>query len=155
MKKIMFVCHGNICRSPTAEFVMKQIVAQSGKQNEYAISSSATSNEAEGCHIYYPAQKELLRRNVPFDANRRAVRLLKSDYPSYDLFIVMDSRNLVNALKCFGGADPDGKIKKLLDFTSGGGDISDPWYTDRFDVAFDDISRGCRALFDFLENCST
>ncbi|MGN0768803.1 MAG: low molecular weight protein-tyrosine-phosphatase [Christensenellales bacterium] len=150
MKKIMFVCHGNICRSPTAEFIMKDIVRKAGKEREYLIRSSATSDEATGCHVYYPAQKELVRRGVPCD-DRRAVRLKSEDYEKYDLFIVMDDRNYVNILKCFGGRDKDGKVKKLLDFTPEGGDIADPWYTDRFDVAFDEIERGCKALFLYLE----
>ncbi len=150
MKKIMFVCHGNICRSPTAEFVMKDIVKKAGKENEYLICSAATSTEAIGCHIYYPAKKELDKRGVKTD-DRRAVQVQRSDYDKYDLFVIMDGRNEINLLKCFGGKDEKGKIKKLLNFTPEGGDVADPWYTDRFDVAFDEIYRGCCALFEYLE----
>lgn len=146
----MFVCHGNICRSPTAEFVMKDIVKRAGKESEYVIASSATSDEATGCHIYYPAKKELEKRGIKTD-DRRAVQLRKEDYDKYDLFVVMDERNLVNILKTFGRNDKDGKVKKLLDFTPEGGDIADPWYTDRFDIAVEEISRGCEALFAKLE----
>jgi len=151
MKKIMFVCHGNICRSPMAEFIMKDIVKRAGKESEYLIRSSATSSEEIGCHIYYPAQKELARHGVPFDENRRAVRLTKEDYDKYDYFIVMEQYNTINALRNFGGRDDEKKIKRLLDFTPEGGDIADPWYSDRFDVAFEEISRGCLSFFAFLE----
>ena len=134
-----------------AEFIMKDIVKRAGKENEYFISSSATSSEEIGCHIYYPAQKELARHGIPFDEKRRAVRLTCADYDQYDYFIVMEKYNAVNAMKNFGGEDKQNKIKRLLDFTPEGGDIDDPWWTDRFDVAFEEISRGCLSFFDFLE----
>lgn len=151
MIRIMFVCHGNICRSPMAEFIMKDIVKKAGKEKEYFIASSATSTEEIGCHIYYPAQTELNRRGVPFDANRRAAQLTKADYDKYDYIVVMEKYNAVNALKNLGGRDDEGKVRRLLDFTDHPGDIDDPWWTDRFDVAFEEISCGCLSFFDFLE----
>ncbi len=153
MKKIMFVCHGNICRSPTAEFVMKDIVKKAGKENEYLIRSAATSTEALNCHVYYPAKRELEKRGIKTD-DRRAVQVQPDDYDKYDLFVIMDERNEFNLLKRFGGRDDKGKIKKLLDFTPDGGDVADPWYTDRFDIAFDQIYCGCDALFAYLERKS-
>ena len=149
MKKIMFVCHGNICRSPMAEFIMKDIVKKAGKENEYLIRSAATSREEIGHHIFPPARREMRVRGVWFDEERRAVQITKSAYDNFDYFIVMDDYNYVNLLRIFG-TDPQKKIHKLLDFAEGG-EIADPWYTDCFDVAFDEISHGCRALFDFLE----
>ena len=154
MKRIMFVCHGNICRSPMAEFIFKKMLAECGRENEYFISSSATSDEeiyrGVGNPIYPPARRELTVRGVRFDPDKRAVRLRREDYDVYDLFVTMDGKNVRNALVIFGN-DPEGKIKKLMDYTGRGGDVSDPWYSDRFDVAFDDICEGCRALLSYLE----
>ena len=149
MKKILFVCHGNICRSPMAEFVMKNVVKEAGKEWAYDVGSAATSREEIGRPIYPPAQRELAKNAIPFDKTRTARQVTKGAYDKFDLFVVMDDYNYVNLLRIFGG-DPDKKISKLLDYAEGG-EISDPWYTDRFDVAFNEISRGCRALFAFLE----
>ena len=155
MKKIMFVCHGNICRSPMAEFIFKKMLTECGRENEYFISSSATSDEeiyrGVGNPIYPPARRELTVRGVDFDPDKRAVQLRRGDYDKYDIFVTMDEKNVRNALLIFGG-DPEGKIKKLMDYTGRGGDVSDPWYSDRFDIAFDDICEGCRALLSSLED---
>lgn len=132
-----------------AEFIMKDIVKKAGKEYKYEISSSATSSEELGNPIYYPAREELIRRGVPFDKNKRATKLTSSAYDKYDYFLVMDDYNYVNILKIFG-SDPEKKIRKLLDFENGG-EISDPWYTDRFDIAFNDISRGCKAFYAYSE----
>ena len=148
--RILFVCHGNICRSPMAEFVMKEIVRRNGKERRYEIASAATSREELGNPIYAPAKRELRKRGIPFDESKRAAYLTKSAYDRYDLFVVMDEYNRANILRIFG-SDPEKKVKKLLDYTENGGDVADPWYTDRFDVAFCDILRGCEALFDKLE----
>ena len=152
MKRIMFVCHGNICRSPMAEFIFKGMVAERGLSHSFEIASSATSTEeiwnGIGNPIYPPAQRELKRRGVHYD-NRRAVQLCREDYDKYDMFVGMDSMNVRNMHRIFGG-DRENKIYKLMEFTSRGGDVSDPWYSDRFDIAFDDIYEGCSNLLSLL-----
>lgn len=150
IKNIMFVCHGNICRSPTAEFVMKYLVKNECPDLNIHIASSATSTEEIGNSIYPPAKAELSRRGIPF-GGKYAVQLKKSDYDRYDMFLVMDGNNMRNIMRIFG-SDPAGKVHKLLDFTERGGDISDPWYSGRFDIAYDDISEGCSALLKYILN---
>ncbi|MGN1062107.1 MAG: low molecular weight protein-tyrosine-phosphatase [Candidatus Scatosoma sp.] len=149
MLKIMFVCHGNICRSPMAEFIFKDLVKRHGVAEKFEIDSSATSTEeirnGIGNPVYPPAKAELARHGLSC-GGKRAVRLKKSDYEKYDLFIGMDSANIRNMLCIFGG-DPSGKVRKLMDYTERGGDVADPWYSGRFDVAYRDISDGCSALF--------
>lgn len=152
--KIMFVCHGNICRSPTAEFVMKHLAEQEKCKELFAISSSATSTEeicaGIGNPVYPPAKAELERHGIKCDG-KRAVQLQKSDYEKYDLFIGMDSANVRNMYRIFGG-DKDNKIRKLMDYTKRGGDVADPWYSDRFDVAYRDIYEGCVCLLEHVKN---
>ena len=152
MKKIMFVCHGNICRSPMAEFVFKYLLENEGLRDRFEVESSATSTEeiwgGIGNPIYPPARDELLRRKIPF-TDRRAVQLKKSDYQKYDLFVAMDAKNIRGIHNIFGG-DPDSKVKKLLDFVSGG-DVADPWYSGNFEVAYNDIYKGCAALLEYLK----
>ena len=154
MYKIMFICHGNICRSPMAEFIFKKMIAEQGLEWKYEVSSSATSTEeiwgGIGNPVYPPARAELKKHGIDC-GGKRAVQLKKTDYDKYDLFICMDSRNIVNATRILGD-DPKGKLKKLMDYTSRGGDVADPWYTDRFDVTYRDISEGCAALLAALEN---
>ncbi len=140
----MFVCHGNICRSPMAEFVFKKLAADAGRSDEFTVKSSATSSEELGNPIYPPARRELLRQGIPF-SERTAVRLEKKDYSEYDLFAVMDTSNIRNAIRIFG-EDSEHKIKRLMDFTSRGGDVADPWYTGNFELAFKDIYDGCTEL---------
>ena len=146
----MFVCHGNICRSPMAEFIFKDLIARRGVADQYVIASSATSTEEVlngiGNPVYHPAKAELAKHGLSCDG-KRAVQLQKSDYDKYDLFIGMDSANIRNMLRIFGG-DPDGKVHKLLDYTDRGGNVADPWYSERFDVAYRDIYEGCTALLD-------
>lgn len=153
MTKIMFVCHGNICRSPMAEFIFKDIISKKGLTNSFVVSSSATSTEEIwgdiGNPVYPPAREELAKHGISCDG-KRAVQLKKSDYNKYDYFIVMDSMNLRNTMRIFG-SDPEGKVHKLMDFTDRPGDVSDPWYSRRFDVAYNDIYEGCLGL---LENIS-
>ena len=149
MKRIMFVCHGNICRSPMAEFIFKKMLADAALSGEFTVASSATSTEeiwrGVGNPIYPPAARELSRRGIPYD-RREATLLLAEDYSKYDMFVGMDSANIRNMHRIFG-ADPDGKISKLLSHAGISGDVSDPWYTERFDRAYDDIYAGCAALF--------
>ena len=151
MMRIMFVCHGNICRSPMAEFVFKHLAQKAGLSENFTVRSSATSTEeiwgGVGNPIYPPAVDELRRRKIPF-TDRRAVQLKKSDYENYDLFVVMDSRN-IRGVNAIFGTDPDAKVKKLMDF-AGGGEVADPWYSGDFDRAYNDIYKGCRALLEYL-----
>ena len=152
MKRIMFVCHGNICRSPMAEFIFKDMIKKKGMENEFYVASSATSSEEIrgecGNPVYPPARAELARHGIRCDG-KRAIRLQKSDYAKYDLFVGMDSANIRNMHVILGG-DPDGKIRKLMDCTSRPGDVADPWYSDRFDIAYRDIYEGCEGLLDAL-----
>ncbi|MBR2988895.1 MAG: low molecular weight phosphotyrosine protein phosphatase [Clostridia bacterium] len=149
--KICFVCHGNICRSPMAEFVFKKLAMDSGASDKFEVCSRATSSEeiyrGVGNPIYPPAKMEMKRRGVPFDENKRAQRLERADYDDYDLFVCMDERNVRNANLILPKGD---KTKLLLDYTGRGGSVADPWYTDRFDIAYDDIFNGSVALLKAL-----
>lgn len=150
MTRVMFVCHGNICRSPMAEFIFKFLAKKRGLEDEFEVRSSATSTEeiwnGVGNPIYPPAQAELKRRGIPFE-QRRAVQLTPEDIDRYDIFVGMDSANIRNIHRILGN-DAEGKVFKLLDFTARGGDVADPWYSDRFDIAYRDICDGCVALLD-------
>ena len=150
IKSIMFVCHGNICRSPMAEFILRDMAENEGV--ELTVASSATSTEeilnGIGNPVYPPAREELARHGLSC-AGKRAVQLKAEDYGKYDLFVGMDSANIRNMHRILGG-DPKGKIRKLMDYTPRGGDVADPWYSDRFDIAYRDIYDGCRALLDAL-----
>ena len=153
MVKVMFVCHGNICRSPMAEFIFKRMVAERGLEAEFEIRSSATSTEeiwnGMGNPVYPPAKAELAKHGISCDG-KRAVQLQKSDYDKYDLFVGMDSANIRNMHRILGG-DPESKIHKLMDYTSRPGDVADPWYSDRFDIAYRDIYEGCAGLLESLK----
>lgn len=154
MIKILFVCHGNICRSPMAEFVMKKLVREEGLENMFFISSCATSREeiwnGVGNPIYPPAQREMNKRGVPFDSSKRAVQLKAEDYGKYDYLIGMDKMNIRNIMRIIG-SDPEGKVYRLMDFTERKGDVADPWYSNRFDTAFNDIDEGCRCLLEKIK----
>ena len=153
MKRIMFVCHGNICRSPMAEFIFKGLIAKQGRVQDYVVASSATSTEeiwnGIGNPVYPPAKAELLKHGITCEG-KRAVQLKKSDYDKYDLFLAMDSMNIRNIGRIFG-SDPLGKVHKLMDFTDRKGDVADPWYSGRFDIAYTDIYEGCVAVLKKLE----
>ena len=148
MIRIMFVCHGNICRSPMAEFIFKAMIRERGMEGRFDVASSATSTEeiwgGVGNPVYPPACEELARHGIACDG-KRAVQLRREDYDKYDLFVGMDSANVRNMHRMLGG-DPEGKIRKLMDYTGRGGDVADPWYSERFDIAYRDIEQGCRAL---------
>ena len=148
MTRIMFVCHGNICRSPMAEFVLKKMVAEKGIADQFLIASSATSTEeiwgGVGNPVYPPAKAELAGHGISCEG-KRAVQLTRADYDKYDLFIGMDSANIRNMHRMLGG-DPQGKIRKLMDYTSQGGDVADPWYTRDFGTTYRDVTNGCQGL---------
>lgn len=152
MTKILFVCHGNICRSPMAEFIFKNLVRKSGWAGEFEVASCATSREeiwnGVGNPVYPPAREELRKHGIPC-GDRQAVQLTKADYDRYDLLIGMDQANIRNIMQILG-ADPKEKVHKLLDYTSRGGDVADPWYSGRFDIAYRDIDEGCKALLKHL-----
>ena len=154
MKRIMFVCHGNICRSPMAEFIFKDMLRKQRIDQCYVVASSATSTEeiwnGIGNPVYPPAKAELLKHGITCDG-KRAVQLKKSDYDKYDIFLAMDSMNIRNIGRIFG-SDPLGKVHKLMDLTDRPGDVADPWYTGNFDVTYKDIYEGCSALLKKLES---
>lgn len=145
MIKILFVCHGNICRSPMAEFVMKDIVMKNRLEKDFYIASAATSTEEIGNGVH-PGTKKVLN-SLGISANgKTAVQMTSADYLKYDYIIGMDTMNVRNILRICK-SDPDGKVFKLLDFTSSGRDISDPWHTGNFEETYRDVSAGCNALF--------
>ena len=151
--RIMFVCHGNICRSPMAEFILRDMLQKAGLAGRVTVNSSATSTEeiwnGVGNPVYPPAKRELARHGLSCEG-KRAVQLTRDDYDTYDLFIGMDSANIRNMHRILGG-DPEGKIRKLMSYTKRGGDVADPWYTGSFDVTYHDIEEGCRELLDSRE----
>ncbi len=154
MKIIMFVCHGNICRSPMAEFILKDMTENRRIAHKYIIASSATSTEEiwgeVGNPVYPPAKRELAKHGISCEG-KRAVQVKKSDYDKYDLFLVMDSNNVRNIMRIFG-SDPESKVHKLLDYTGFGGDVADPWYSGDFSSAYSDIYKGCEKLLEMLES---
>lgn len=149
--KIMFVCLGNICRSPMAEVVFKDMLNKKGLKG-YTVSSSATSYDEIykniGNPIYPPAEKELNKHGLT-GGDKRACKLTIKDYPNYDLFVCMDSNNVRDAIEIFNG-DKDSKVKTLLSFAGSDKSVRDPYFTNRFDIAYNDIVMGCQALLDYL-----
>lgn len=144
--KILFVCHGNICRSPMAEFVMKDLVKKAGIENSFYIESAATSTEEIGAGVYPPARRKLAEHNITCEG-KTARQMKRSDYDRFDMLVGMDSRNIANMRNICGG-DPTGKIVKLMDFTRRPGDVADPWYTRDFEATWQDVLEGCQALLD-------
>lgn len=143
MTKILFVCHGNICRSPMAEFVKK-----AGLENEIRISSAGTSAEELGNPVYSPVRRLLTEHGIDCDG-RTARRMIPGDYGAYDLLIGMDEANLRNMRRLCGG-DPEGKIHRLLEYAGRQGEVADPWYTRDFEATWRDVNDGCRGLLDLL-----
>ena len=144
MKKILFVCHGNICRSPMAEFVMKDLVQKAGLTDQFHIASAATSREEIGNPVYPPARRKLAEHGISC-AGHAARQLTKQDYADYDFLVGMDSANLRDMHRICGG-DPDGKISLLLDHTARPGNVVDPWYTGDFQATWLDVMAGCQCL---------
>ena len=148
MIKILFVCHGNICRSPMAEFVMKDMVNKAGLSDQFEIASAATSTEEIGNPVYPPARRKLAQHGLRCDG-KRARQMTRADYQKYDLLIGMDNWNIRNMTRICGG-DREGKIRMLLDYTGRSRSVADPWYTGDFDATWDDVNEGCRALLEHL-----
>lgn len=145
MTKILFVCHGNICRSPMAEYIMKDLVKKAGRKAEFSISSAATSTEEIGNPVYPPARRKLAEHGIAC-AGHAARQMTAEDYRAYDLLIGMDGANIRNMRRICGG-DPKGKIRLLMDFAGRPGqEVSDPWYTGDFETTWRDVSAGCRGL---------
>jgi protein-tyrosine phosphatase len=148
MIKILFVCHGNICRSPMAEFVMKKLVSEAGLSDKFEIESAATSTEEIGNPVYPPAKRKLAEHGIGC-AGKTARQMNKGDYKKFDLLIGMDSANIRNMTRICGG-DPEDKIKLLLKYAGLNRDVADPWYTGDFDATWNDVTKGCKALLETL-----
>lgn len=146
MYRVLFVCHGNICRSPMAEFVMKDLVTKAGLEGDFTIASAATSTEEIGCPVYPPARRKLAEHGIGC-AGHAAWQLTAADYARWDYLVGMDSANLRNMRRICGG-DPEEKISLLLDWTDRPGDVADPWYTGDFDATWRDVLEGCRGLLE-------
>ncbi len=153
MTKILFICHGNICRSPIAEFIFKTIIAEAGLENEFIVDSAATSTEEIwnriGNPVYPPAKQKLNEHGISCKG-KRARQITKEDASKYDLLIAMDTRNIKNMERVFG-KDAKHKTHLLLEYTGDAKSISDPWYSNDFDKAYNEIEQGCNALFKSLQ----
>ncbi|MBP3509335.1 low molecular weight protein-tyrosine-phosphatase [Oscillibacter sp.] len=148
MMRILFVCHGNICRSPMAEFVMKDLVRKAGLEKDFLIESAATSTEEIGNPVYPPARRKLAEHGINC-TGKTARQLQNDDYEEYDLLIGMDQTNLRNMYRICGG-DFEGKMHLLMEYTDHPGDVADPWYTDDFDATWRDVEEGCQRLLNCL-----
>jgi len=148
MIKIMFVCHGNICRSPMAEFVLKDMVKNQGMDDRFIIASAATSTEEIGNPVHIGTKKKLAEHGISVDG-KYVVQLKKSDYENYDYIIAMDSFNIKNIIRIIV-QDTDKKVSRLLDFSDNPRDIADPWYTGNFDDTYNDVKEGCEALLKYV-----
>lgn len=146
MIKILFVCHGNICRSPMAEFVMKDLVEKAGLEARFYIESAAVSAEELGNPVYPPARRELAAHGISCDG-KTARQMSRADYDRFDLLVCMDTSNLQRMERICGG-DPKGKLSRLLDHTDHPGDVADPWYTGDFTATWQDVWSGCTALLE-------
>lgn len=148
MNKILFVCYGNICRSPMAEFLLKDIVKRRGIDDKFFISSASTSTEEIGNPVHYGTREKLAQYGISV-AGKRAVQLTREDYPKYDFILGMEKMNISHIMRILGD-DPENKVMRLLDFSENPRDIADPWYTHNFDKTYDDILEGCNALLKHL-----
>ncbi len=147
MLNVLFVCHGNICRSPMAEFIFKKMVKDAGKEGEYYIESAAVSAEDLGSPIYPPAKRCLTSHGIPFDSSKCARLVTRADYNRFDRIIIMDSQNR-RWLSRIIPDDPEGKVQLMMSFCGINRDVADPWYTGDFEASYRDITAGCKA---FLE----
>lgn len=149
MAKVLFVCLGNICRSPMAEFIFKDMVKKEGLEDKIYIESAATSMEEYGNDMYYLAKEKLLQQGIPF-SKRESRQITKQDYDNFDYIIGMEDRNIRNILRIVG-EDKGNKISRLLDFTNNPRDIADPWYTGNFNITYLQIVEGCKALLKHIK----
>ena len=147
--RVLFVCHGNICRSAMAEFILKALVKARGLDNQFYIESAAVSAEEIGNPIYPPAKRCLTQHGVWFDPAKRARQVSRADYDRFDRIICMDASNL-RLIRRFIPEDPDGKIHLMMSYTGVGRDVADPWYTGDFETTFQDILEGCEAMLSTL-----
>lgn len=150
MTKILFICHGNICRSPMAEFVMKDLVKKEGLETEFLIASAATSTEEIGNPVYPPARRKLAEHGISC-AGKTSRQLTGADYDQYDLLIGMDRANIRNMNRICGG-DPEEKLHLLMEYAGrSDSEVADPWYTDDFEVTWQDVLAGCKGLLERLK----
>ena len=145
VERVLFVCHGNICRSAMAEFILKKIVAERGMQDRFYIESAAVSDEEMGNPIYPPAKRCLTQHGVRFDSDKRSRQVTRADYDRFDTIICMDSSNL-RLIKRFFPEDPEGKIHLMMSYAGKRGDVADPWYTGDFEKTYSDLTEGCTAF---------
>lgn len=150
MKRILFICHGNICRSPMAEMIMKKLVSDARRTDEFFIESAAVSTEEIGNPIYPPAQRTLRQHGVPF-TDHRARQVTRRDYDCYDLLICMDSYNIRWLNRIIPNGDPDDKVHLLMEYAGSVRDVADPWYTGDFEATWRDCLDGCTALLNILQ----
>lgn len=149
MTKILFICHGNICRSTMAEMVFKHLVRQADLTSEFYIDSAATSREEIGNGVHYGTRRKLAEVGIPC-SDHRSTQITKADYNKYDYLIVMDNNNIRNLMRIIG-SDPEQKVSMLLDYAGRPGQsIADPWYTGNFDITYDDVLEGCEGLLEYL-----
>ena len=150
MTKILFVCHGNICRSPMAEFVMKKLVRDAGLEREFEIASAATSREELGNPVYPPARRKLMEHGISC-SGKTARQMTRADYDYYDHIVIMDGNNAHNILYIIGD-DPDRKVHLLMEYAGERRDVADPWYTGDFEATWQDVNKGCKALLRAVSN---
>ena len=146
---ILFVCHGNICRSPMAEFVMKDMVRKAGLETRFVIESKAARRDELGNDTHYGTRAKLRQMGIPF-AKRGATLLSKADSAAYDYMVAMDAENVHDMLRLFGG-DPEKKITMLLQFAGENREVADPWYTGNFDETYEDVVKGCKGLLEAVK----
>ena len=149
MKRILFVCHGNICRSPMAEFVMKKMVADAGIADQFEIASAATSTEEIGNPVYPPARRKLTEHGISCEG-KTARQITRCDYEQYDYIVAMDVNNLRNLQRVIG-EDKLHKISLLLNYTDHPRDVADPWYTGNFEATWQDVNDGCKGLLEYIK----